>query len=232
MKSIFIKFIAVLLIAILLSSVLSTFVTLLPPPPPDFVMQSQILSRDPLIQEWKEAIVEVRAITQGEDGEWMGTGFNVHSEGFIITADHIISDAEKILINFSKDEAYEPFRLFSFPEVDIAVILLDSKDLPYVNLQWQETPKKGDEVVIIGNPLGYSKIVIEGKITDIWVPSLINQPILEIEAPIHKGNSGSPVFDESGQVIGVVSAILSKNDEPIRGLAMPVSYIIDRLKIL
>lgn len=188
----------------------------------DFLRESERLSQDPQIEALRQAVVEVKV--QIDPGistmEKRGTGFNVSANGLIVTNRHLVEDAADISVCFPGGGSYKGVHWWEDPVEDLAAILLDGKDLPVIVLDEPPPVTLGENVTIIGNPLGYSWLIMQGQVTGFWRDAN-SAELLEITAPIHRGNSGSPVFSAEGQVIGVVFAVIDEAGEEIRGLAVP-----------
>jgi len=220
-KGIFGRIIIFFLIIALLTSVFSVWVKMFNLPSFEFLKKSSELSKEAIVQTYKESIVTV------EDGQTKGTGFNVSSNGKIITNFHIIEDMNQIVVSFPNGKYFQANVLEKDPILDFALLELDGENLPYLELEMTTDWQSGDEIVVIGNPLAYTRIAIEGRI----LPS--SKDVMIIDAPIHKGNSGSPVINKEGRVIGIIYAkTIPKvgKDDKIEGFAIPVEKIIDYLK--
>ncbi|MFZ7102708.1 MAG: S1C family serine protease [Peptococcaceae bacterium] len=196
-------------------------------PPFNLIAQSQKLSNNQKIQELQKAVVQVNAL-QGQ-----GTGFNIKSTGLIITNNHVINGAETVYVKFKDGSIFQVSKITAFPKIDIAVLKIPGSGLPVVELADDEQLKAREDVLIIGNPLGITRIVDEGKILGTIKLKDWEESVLAIKGQIHKGNSGSPVFNNDGRVIAVVFATLlsqeETSDEEIIGLAVPVPLILDKI---
>ena len=197
-------------------------------PPLEFLTQSRELARDPEIRELRESVVIVSTVGG------RGTGFNIDPTGLIITNYHVISGARMVSVNFISGDLYHTREIESFPEIDIAFLWIDGEDIPTVSLETERTPQFGDEVLIIGNPMGFTRIINQGRIVGTTRLSGWDSEVLMIEGDIHQGSSGSPVFNDEGKVIAVVFATLRSDVEGIRviGLAVPIKEFLERLPAL
>jgi serine protease Do len=204
----------IITIAMLLTA-LGVWVQVFNLPSFSFLKKSNELSQVENIQNYKKAVVTI------EGGNSKGTGFNIDSNGRIITNHHVIDGMSSILVVFPDGEFYKAEKKKTYENLDIALLEIDGKDLPHLDIQQERNWKTGGNIFVIGNPLAYSQIVMEGNIT-------ASGDLLKISAPIEKGNSGSPVIDNKGKVIGVVYAkTLPKlgSGEESEGLAVPVDKI-------
>ena len=190
-------------------------------PPLDFLARSSVLSENPKIQQLQKAVVMVYS------GNSQGTGFNIDAHGLVVTNYHVIKDSARIKIVLAQGRVYIGRLLKGFPDLDLAVIKIDANSLPFLTLDYTAL-KTGDEVNIIGDPLGFTQVVMSGKVIDTTLLKGGKVPVLLIQAPIHRGNSGSPVFNKSGKVAAVVFAALNepenKNSE-VKGIAIPVIHL-------
>jgi len=128
---------------------------------------------------------------------------------------------------------YKAVRWLSRPESDLAVIVLQAAGLPAapVNTSWPPAP--GDKIRVAGNPLAFNNIVVEGNVGRYLRINDMEGKIFSMDAPIYPGNSGSPVFDMSGRVVGVVFGTMGEgNDgsEKAAGLAVTIDEAADLIK--
>ncbi len=181
----------------------------------EFLEKSNELSQIENIQDYKEAVVTI----QGTNSK--GTGFNISPDGTIITNYHVIEHIPTIAVVFPNGEIYSAEVIEQDPELDIALLDIDAESLPHLDLQEDNSWSEGNHIYVIGNPLAYSQVVMEGEIST-------SDATMRITAPIHKGNSGSPVIDEQGKVIGVVYAKtipeIGSGKESL-GLAVPIEEV-------
>ncbi|KQI71382.1 serine protease [Loktanella sp. 5RATIMAR09] len=168
----------------------------------------------------------------------LGSGFVISADGFIVTNNHVIEGADEILIEFFPGgEPGVPAELIGTdPNTDIAVLKVDLDNLPFVEFGDSNTEgaRVGDWVLAMGNPLGQGFSVSAG------IVSARNRALsgtyddyIQTDAAINRGNSGGPLFNMDGEVIGVNTAILSPNGGSIGiGFAMSsavVTNVVDQL---
>ena len=166
----------------------------------------------------------------------LGSGFVIDPSGIVITNNHVVENAEEILVNFSNGEKFKAELLGRDPKTDLAVLkVITDKKLPFVKFGDNTKARVGDWVIAIGNPFGL------GGSLSVGVISAINRDInsgpydsyIQTDAAINKGNSGGPLFNMDGEVIGVNTAILSPNGGSIGiGFSMSsavVEKVIDQL---
>ncbi|MGI9440442.1 MAG: DegQ family serine endoprotease [Parvibaculales bacterium] len=167
----------------------------------------------------------------------LGSGFVIDPNGIIITNNHVIEEADEITVNFSDGSKYEAKILGRDPKTDIAVLKVEAKKpLPFVPMGDSKKVRVGDWAIAIGNPFGLGGSLSAGII------SAVNRDInsgpydsfIQTDAAINRGNSGGPLFNMDGEVIGVNSAIISPSGGSVGiGFAIPsnlASNIIGQLQ--
>ena len=155
----------------------------------------------------------------------VGSGFIIDDEGHIVTNFHVVNRAQTITVTLN-DGSQHPAKLVGGDEkTDLALLKIETdNDLPYVQFGESESTRVGDWVVAIGNPFGLGGSVSTGIVSarSRDIRSGPYDDYLQIDAPINRGNSGGPLFDLSGQVIGVNTAIMSPNGGSVGiGFAIP-----------
>ncbi len=166
----------------------------------------------------------------------LGSGFVISEDGFIVTNNHVIEQADEILIEFFSGEELEATVIGTDPNTDIALLKVESDEpLPFVSFGDSDAARVGDWVMAVGNPLGQGFSVSAG------IVSARNRALsgtyddyIQTDAAINRGNSGGPLFNMDGDVIGVNTAILSPNGGSIGiGFSMAsgvVTNVVDQLK--
>ena len=113
----------------------------------------------------------------------------------------------------------------TFPDIDLAVLQLEEKsDVPSLPLAETFTLNPNEPVYFIGNTLKFTGIANKGTVLDYVHVDSKELPVVMMDAPVYRGNSGSPVINESGNVIGIIFATLFHDDEGRVGLFIPVDY--------
>ena len=183
----------------------------------------------------QSAVVEIQA------GNATGTGFVVDEQGHVVTNEHVVGDSQTVQIRFA-DESEEQARVIgNDPSTDIALLKVDltGHNVTPVQLGSSAGVEVGDPVYAIGNPFGLERTLTAGIVSavnrDITAPNnfTIND-VIQTDAPVNPGNSGGPLLDAAGNVIGVVSQIQSENGGNIGiGYAVPSDTVrndVDTLK--
>ena len=167
----------------------------------------------------------------------VGSGFFVDKSGHILTNFHVVEDAAKITVKTDAGEEYSARVIGVDEETDLAVLKIDSeKDVPFVNLADSDQARVGDWVLAIGSPFGLNRSVTAGIIsqTNRETPSTsVFQRFIQTDAAINRGNSGGPLVNMNGDVIGVNSQIAtSTGDYNGVGFALPANearYVFDQI---
>jgi serine protease Do len=157
----------------------------------------------------------------------LGSGFVISPEGYIVTNNHVIEDADEISVNFSDGSSLDATIVGTDKKTDIALLKVEpASPLPFVNFGDSDAIRVGDWVLAIGNPFGLGGSVSAG------IVSARNRDInagpyddfIQTDAAINRGNSGGPLFNMAGDVIGVNSAIISPTGGSIGiGFAVPAN---------
>ena len=154
----------------------------------------------------------------------LGSGFIIDAKGIVITNNHVIKGAEDIMVRVEGDKEYKAKVLGSDPLSDIAVLKIESKEkLIPVKFGNSDKARIGDWVIAIGNPFGLGGTVTSGIISarnrDIGMSRY--EDFIQTDASINVGNSGGPLFDMNGEVIGINTAILGQAGSIGIGFAIP-----------
>ncbi len=166
----------------------------------------------------------------------LGSGFVISEDGYIVTNNHVIEGADEIEIEFFEGFTLPAKLVGTDPKTDIAVLKVESdKPLAYVPFGDSDVARVGDWVMAMGNPLGQGFSVSAGIVSQRGrALSGAYDDYIQTDAAINRGNSGGPLFNMDGQVIGVNTAILSPNGGSIGiGFSMAsnvVSKVVDQLK--
>ena len=154
-----------------------------------------------------------------------GKRFAVSENDNIITNDHVINDTLTITVVFPDDSLYKAEVVDAYEEYDLALLKVDAENLPYLTLAETSEFRKSEPVYFIGNPLAFSGIANEGKVIGYTNAADIDTEVIMMNAPVYRGNSGSPVINDQGQVIGIVFATGTREDHGKVGLFIPVENV-------
>ena len=158
-----------------------------------------------------------------------GSGFIIR-DGFILTNDHVIRSAERIMVTLADGRSFRAEVVGTDPAIDVALLRIPGgRDLPEVTLGNSDELRVGEWVCAIGNPLGYVHSVTVGVVSFIgrklWDASL--DDYIQTDAAINFGNSGGPLINTRGEVIGINSAVSSRTDSI--GFAIPINQAVSIL---
>ena len=156
----------------------------------------------------------------------LGSGFVLDSDGYILTNNHVVEDADEIIVRFIDRRELVAELIGSDPRSDLALIKVAADDLPFVRLGNSDQLKVGEWVLAIGAPFGFDYSVTAGIVSAKGrsLPTELNEnyvPFIQTDVAINPGNSGGPLFNLSGEVIGINSQIYSNS-----GGFMGVSFAI------
>jgi S1-C subfamily serine protease len=152
--------------------------------------------------------------SQPQQAQALGSGFVINKAGDIVTNYHVVAGARSVDVSFSNNESMKARVVGADPSTDIAVLQVDahSRALTPLPLGNSDTVRVGDSVVAIGNPFGYDRTVTAGIVSALQ--RVIQAPnsysidhIIQTDAALNKGNSGGPLLDAGGEVVGVNSQI-------------------------
>jgi serine protease Do len=185
-----------------------------------FLSVSAQLSQSETIQRYKESVVVIRT----DDSK--GTGFLVSEDGIVVTNRHVIEGDTIPRVHLANGQTYHAEVLSVDEEVDVAVLDIDAVGLPTLPLAPAYDGEEETPVYVIGNPLFFNGIANEGVTWGLTTER--EPPMMALAAPIYRGNSGSPVINPEGEVIGVIFATSTMERDGKRhniGLAVPVEWV-------
>jgi len=165
----------------------------------------------------------------------LGSGFIIDEKGIVITNNHVIQDSEDIVVRVGGDKEYKATIIGADPLSDIAVLQIDSKE-KFIPVKFGNSDKAriGDWVIAIGNPFGLGGTVTAGIISarNRSIGLSRYEDYIQTDASINSGNSGGPLFDMNGDVIGINTAILGKGGSIGIGFSIPsnnAKKVVDQL---
>lgn len=194
------------------------------------VVHSRRRGNDPFEEFFRRFMGEPPG-TQGGGGarvmpRSMGSGFIVHERGLVLTNNHVIEGADQIDVKLADGREFKAELVGADPKTDVALLRIkDGKDLPAVYLGDSDASEVGDWVVAIGNPFGLSHSVSMGIVSakERFIGAGPYDDFIQTDAAINPGNSGGPLFNASGEVIGINTAIVAQGQGI--GFAVPINLV-------
>lgn len=164
-----------------------------------------------------------------------GTGFIISENGYIVTNYHVIENASEIKVNLYDEKSHIATLIGTEEELDIAVIKIDSEDLMPVVIGDSSNIIVGEDVYTIGHPLGQLTYtltdgIISAKDRMIALDTYLNLNMFQTNTVMNTGNSGGPIFNEYGDVIGIATAKYASNDIEGIGFGIPINDVLDSIK--
>jgi serine protease Do len=189
----------------------------------------RVVQEDPIMQYFRERFGLGRAPAQRETQRGLGSGFIINRTGVILTNNHVVAGADEVWVQLSDERRFEAKVVGNDPSTDVAVVKLTRPpgDLRPVQIGNSEQVRVGDYVLAIGNPLGLGQTVTMGIVSakNRMLGGRITQyeDFIQTDAAINQGNSGGPLFNFKGEVIGINSAILNPAIAMNVGFAIPIN---------
>ena len=193
---------------------------------------------DPRAEEFFERFFGQRGAPpmQPRQAQGVGSGFVIDESGYIVTNNHVIEGADTVTVRLINGDEFEADVIGFDPQTDLALLKIDADNLAASSLGDSDDTRVGDWVVAIGNPFGLGGTATAGIVSarSRDIRSGPYDDYLQIDAPINRGNSGGPVFNTDGEVVGVNTAIFSPNGGSVGiGFAIPINQvreIVDELR--
>lgn len=160
---------------------------------------------------------------QQPEAQSLGSGFIISEDGYVLTNNHVVADADEIMVRLADRSELEAKLIGADPRTDVALLKVEAKGLPTVKLGNSDDIKVGEWVLAIGSPFGFDHSATSG-IISAKGRSLPNEnyvPFIQTDVAINPGNSGGPLFNLDGEVIGINSQIFTRS-----GGYMGVSFAI------
>ena len=170
-----------------------------------------------VVEEVGPAVVSInigwRIHNRGMEQGGAGSGVIITPDGYILTNSHVVHNATRLQVVLNNNQTYEATVMGEDPATDLAVIRVSANHLPYASIGKSNTLKVGQLVIAIGNPLGFQSTVSTGVISAVArhlrsPDGRLIENIIQHTAPLNPGNSGGPLVDSRGQVIGVNVAMI------------------------
>ncbi|WDY59038.1 DegQ family serine endoprotease [Pseudomonas sp. PSKL.D1] len=164
------------------------------------------------------------------EAQSLGSGFIISSDGYVLTNNHVVADADEIIVRLSDRSELQAKLVGTDPRTDVALLKVDGKNLPTVKLGDSEKLKVGEWVLAIGSPFGFDHSVTKGIVSakGRTLPNDTYVPFIQTDVAINPGNSGGPLFNMNGEVVGINSQIFTRSGG-FMGLsfAIPIDVAID-----
>ncbi len=167
---------------------------------------------------------------QPRQAQGVGSGFIIDDDGYIVTNNHVIEGADEVTVRLNDGREFEAEVVGYDDKTDLALLKISGDDLTVSEFGDSDDARVGDWVVAIGNPFGLGGTATVGIVSarSRDIQSGPYDDYLQIDAPINRGNSGGPVFNTEGEVVGVNTAIFSPNGGSVGiGFAIPANMVRD-----
>lgn len=157
-----------------------------------------------------------------EEKSFIGSGFLISDDGYIITNEHVVKDADTIIVTLSNQLQFDGIIVGVDPISDIALIKIEAEGLPFLTLADSDTVELGEWVAAIGSPFGLQSTVTFGIVSNLKKNMLQEPDTLQINLSINPGNSGGPLLNLDGEVIGINRSTWRYKEGFYTGLAFAI----------
>ncbi|MCQ4286126.1 DegQ family serine endoprotease [Pseudomonas stutzeri] len=185
----------------------------------------------PIFREFFEhSIPRMPGGGQQREAQSLGSGFIISADGYVLTNNHVVADADEIIVRLPDRSELEAKLVGADPRTDVALLKVEATELPTVKLGKSGSLKVGEWVLAIGSPFGFDHTVTAGIVsaTGRNLPNESYVPFIQTDVAINPGNSGGPLFNLQGEVIGINSQIFTRSGG-FMGLsfAIPIDVAMD-----
>ena len=184
------------------------------------------LSLEKISQLNQNTVVTVNVLR--EDGKTASaTGFVISPQGYIATAAHVLDKAKLVNLTFSNGAISEEARVVAVskkPRIDLAILQVSVNYMPSVTFKNSNTVQAGQQIAVIGSPKRLQNSITNGLVSQLR--NVEEVPFFQISAPISPSSSGSPVFNEDGQVVGIAISSLEEQNVQNINFALPSNYLL------
>lgn len=176
-----------------------------------FPMPPDISPDDPFFQFFHHFFPPGGA-PEEQQSQSLGSGFIISQDGYILTNAHVIDDADEVTVKLTDKREFKAKVIGADRRSDVALIKIEAKGLPKVDIGNPSALKPGQWVVAIGSPFGFNNSITAGIVSALGrsLPDENYVPFIQTDVPINPGNSGGPLFNLKGEVVGINSQIYSR----------------------
>lgn len=226
------RFMALICLLAFLGLILANLNTLLGDLPP-YLQQFQSLSSEEIVKKSRPSVVKILAFNASPGSmttsSRQGTGFNIDDRGLVITNRHLLDNCQEVRVDFADGRSFTSNKIKLVGDLDLALVQLHARDLPVLTPEYSRLPAAGELLTIIGDPQGYQGIPVQGSLVGYSSKEGISSGLMVVQVSIAPGNSGSPVLDKQGRVVGVVFAMTGQGPNSM-ALAIPLAGLSKQLQ--